>query len=483
MNPEPREVELKFELPRGCAESLRRHPALADAPCETVEQTSAYFDTPRRKLFATGLSLRVREARGAFVQTVKAGGEAAGLFDRSEWEASVARLAPDPAALAGTPLEGRGPRLARLEEVCRTEVRRTRWRLDTPGSLIELAFDLATVRAGKRSVDFAEVEIELEEGGIEPLFALARDLARSLPLRVAVASKGERGFDLAAGLHRTVRKAAPIEIAQDSATRDAFRAVAFACLRHFRLNEDLVVEGRDPRALHQARVAMRRLRAALTLFRPAILDQDFVRLRSEIRWFTGELGLARNLDVFMAGHSARLAQGDLARVEEARTRAYDQAIAAIDSERLRMLFLDLLAWLESGAWRDGRKAWMPVRTFAERRLERQWRRVADPGGRLSALDEDQLHELRIEVKKLRYAVEFLGSLYPRRAVKNFARNLEAIQESLGELNDDATARELARDLGLAFAPAPQSAIDGKRTTLLARQFVRLERAGAFWRIG
>src|SRR5688572_27892296 len=78
-----------------------------------------------------------------------------------------------------------------------------------------------------------------------------------------------------------------------------FAAIAQSCLRHFRLNEPLIIKHREPDALHQARVAMRRLRSALSLFRPAVFDADFPGLREELRWFTGQLGHARNLDVLL----------------------------------------------------------------------------------------------------------------------------------------------------------------------------------------
>lgn len=478
-----RELELKFEVPLAQARRLRKHPALAKAPYQMVDQVSVYFDTPKHRLFRGGYSLRVRDAGGKLIQTLKSGAETAGLFDRSEWEVAVKRLEPDLNALERTPLGKSKRRLAGLSEVTRSEVRRTSWLLDGDGSCIELALDEAAVRAGDREVTFGEIEIELKAGPVERMFELARSLAGSVPLRISVLSKGERGYDLAAGTYGTMRKAAPVELGDDMKVAEAVTAIILACVRHFRLNEDLVLAKRDPSALHQARVAMRRLRAGLSLFGPAIRDEEFAALREEIRWFTGSLGDARNLDVFLKRHGEQLQPKERRKVERARTKAYDAALGAIQSQRLRDLMLDLLSWLETGEWRRGRKAGLPIRTFAERRLDRQWARVHARGAQLQSLDEESLHQLRIDIKKMRYAVEFLGSLYRRQEVKTFTAALEAIQETLGELNDEVTARALFETLAVQLpdGAAVPASMRKKQLGSVGRQFARLERAGLFWK--
>lgn len=478
-----RELELKFEMPLAHAKRLRSHAALAGSTPATFDQLSVYFDTPGHHLAKKGYSLRVRDAGGKLVQTVKAGGETAGLFDRPEWETAVKRLEPDLGALDGTPLGKSKRRLRELVEVARSQVRRTLWMVDGGGSSIELVLDDASVRAGDEEVRFGEVEIELKQGPAERLFGLARDLARAVPLRVSVTSKSERGYDLAAGLSGRVRKAAPVALGEDMDVATAFRTIVLACVRHFRLNEDLVLAGRDPSALHQCRVAMRRLRAGLSLFGPAIRDDEYAALREEIRWFTGSLGDARNLDVFLKNHGEQLQPKPRRTVERARAGAYDVAIRAIESQRLRDLMLDLLAWLEFGEWRASRKARLAIRTFAGRRLDRLWVKVDAGGSQIRSLDEESLHRLRIDIKKMRYAVEFLGSLYPRADVKRFTEALEAMQETLGELNDEVTARELAATLGIPLPEGEVAPRTSRKKQLgsVERQFARLEKAGRFWR--
>jgi triphosphatase len=83
-----------------------------------------------------------------------------------------------------------------------------------------------------------------------------------------------------------ITKAGPVPLRADMNVAEAFAVIARSCIRHFRLNEPIVIQKRDPEALHQTRVAMRRLRAAVSLFRPALKDRRFEPLRKELRWFT-----------------------------------------------------------------------------------------------------------------------------------------------------------------------------------------------------
>src|SRR3546814_6754427 len=74
---------------------------------------------------------------------------------------------------------------------------------------------------------------------------------------------------------------------------DAFRHIAQSCVRQFRLNEALLLAGRDAGALHQVRVALRRLRSAFSIFKPVIGGDAHTPLRDELRWLASELANAR----------------------------------------------------------------------------------------------------------------------------------------------------------------------------------------------
>lgn len=472
----PREIELKFVLDGPAARKILRHPLLADVGCERQSQRSVYFDTSKARLKKKGYSLRVRQIGNKFTQTLKTSGSHAGLFDRCEWEMPVAGLEPDTKLFSRTPNKKLQAISGELEPVSQSDVERTSWLISHRGSAIELVLDTGDTSGSTRSASFHEVEIELKQGERADLFALARILLESAPLRLGVLTKEERGRELTRDLGH-IYKASKLKFDDRMTVEQVFSQIIMSCIRHFRLNETLIRETREPEALHQARTAMRRLRGALILFRPAIRKPGLEPLRSELRWFTRSLAAARDIDVFIAGHDD-LKWTDRRKLQSARTEAYDQACAAIDSQRLRTLLLDLVEWLSIGNWQKS-GARDPIVDFAAGRLDFLWKKVRNSSSDLFELDDELLHRFRIRIKNLRYAVEFFQSLYGKKAGK-FASRLADIQDGLGRMNDEAIGRQLIDALSLRNADlAPQVS---RVQCLLAvqKQFKAIRKAGRFW---
>jgi inorganic triphosphatase YgiF len=500
-----REIELKLEVESGAAARLSAHPSLAAGPKKRTDQVSVYYDTPDGALREAGLSLRVRKAGDRHVQTVKqSAGTSAGLFDRPEWEWDVPGMEPDLDAAASTPLAAVLTKKVRkqLRPLIRVEAGRSLWMIEQDGTTIELILDEGNVAGGPDREQIAEVELELKDGDQAALFRLARELAERAPMRLGVLTKAERGYRLVDGSVGKATKAEPIALRRQMSAAEGFAAIAYACLRQFRLNEPIVTARQDPTALHQARVAMRRLRSGFTLFRPIIADDRYEQLRQEVRWFTDQLGDARNLDVLLKRFGA--AAGDdpsaealLTKLRSERETAYAQVLEALRSDRLRRLMLDLVEWVELGAWRhDNELASLPLPHFGSLQLDKRWKKVRKGGRELAALDPETRHRLRIEVKKLRYAVEFLASLTTQpeqlRRQKSFIKALEDLQERLGELNDLETARTLLGDmLGGDSAYADALRYAGERLEPPGSEAAQLKAAqkaheelvevGRFWR--
>jgi inorganic triphosphatase YgiF len=149
-----REIELKLVLDEGGAEKLRAHPALEGVASKTARQVSTYFDTSDGLLRSAGFSLRVRESKGRFIQTIKQqGAQSAGMFDRPEWEGEVASPEPDLDLAARTPLgEHLGKKTRkRLKPWIRSEMSRTTWNVDTGGSTVEVVLDEGIVPGARRA--------------------------------------------------------------------------------------------------------------------------------------------------------------------------------------------------------------------------------------------------------------------------------------------------------------------------------------------
>ncbi len=465
--PEPSEIELKLEARPEDLGRLKAHRLLAGlGPARTL--VSTYYDTPDLKLRKAGLSLRVRSDGTRRVQTVKTGGDGGGLLKRGEWEAEVTGPAPDLAAAGGSPLgQVLNGDAEHLKAQFRIEAERAGRIVKQGGSEIELTLDEGRAVAGRRRTAILEIELELVKGEAADLFALARALLKTVPLRLSSRTKGEAGFALVTPTAEAV-KAVDATLDRAMTTGEAFQTIARACLGQFLANERLVRDHRDVEAVHQARVALRRLRAARALFKPMLADAESERLNLALKDLADTLGAARDLDVLGERVAAlRLeAPFDPAAVGRALKRrredAYDAACAALNSAETGRLLFDVAAWLEAGAWRTSPASLDPVEAFAARTLNHRAKGLRKAARGLAGLDAATRHKVRIRAKKVRYGAEFFASLARgkagRRAAKAFIAHLKPLQEALGDLNDLVNAERLLSELAhgegdanLAFA--------------------------------
>lgn len=464
---EPKETELKLACDAADLRSVRDHPRLKGGKSRAEAQlSSVYFDTADQGLRQAGFVLRVREEDGRYVQTAKSAGD--GLFERSEWEQAVSGPKPNQAALEDTPLADVLGKKARLKPLFTIAVERQTYEIEEGASLIEVALDsghIVKAGAGSKTLPISELVLELKHGTPSDLFALARSLVTDIPVRLGVRSKAERGYLLLDGGLDGVRKAEPLPLSEDMSAAEAFKAIAHACLRHMRLNEEVLLDHRDADALHQVRVAIRRLRSAFSLYGDLVVDAQSVRLRSDLKRLSEPLGRARNLDVFLTKtlpkervrHPDEIGLLGLERhLETERTEAYAEVLAMLNSDAWRHHVLDLVAWINAGPWLvdDSKKAAkardQSAQTFAAGVLEKRRRQVKKRGQDIDTLSPEDRHQVRIAAKKLRYGAEFFGGLYTgKKAGKRhvaFVKALSELQDYLGDLNDIATGHELLNDL-------------------------------------
>jgi triphosphatase len=468
-----RETEIKLELPPAAVDRLKRHlrrHAKLKEPAQENDLTSIYFDTKRQRLRRAGFSLRVRDIGGQHVQTVKySGNGSAGLFDRGEWEQTIEGQSPDWKAVKKTPLAPlmKKKLRAKTKSVFTTRIRRTSYRLRNRGGDLNLVLDHGSIDAGSRSAPVAELELEVENGRAAAAFAFVQRLRRVAPLLPAVKSKAEHGYELLAAESAHAVKSAPVPLSADMNVEQAFRAIGRECLRHVIANRAALCRG-DPEGVHQMRVGLRRLRAAMSLFSEVASDSRLPRIKAELKWLTQALAPARDLDVFLAEMPQmprRLAtSGGVGFRDELagrQARAHDRAEQAVRSDRFAALLLDVAQWLEAGPWISAgaksarRRREQSVEDFAIDELSRRRKKIRKRARKIKTLDPRDRHKLRIASKKLRYGVEFFAGLFDGKRLtkrrKTFLAALKDLQKSLGGLNDIA-ARE---QLGAAVAGKPR----------------------------
>jgi len=429
---------------------------------------TVYYDTPNYELRRLGLSLRVRKVGRAYVQCVKgAHKKLGGVLVRMEWEGPVPSQAPAVSVIEDKKLRRliRRAAVARLQPVFRTDFQRSSRSLKfEDGSTASLDLDIGEIVAGDVAEPICEFELELHSGAPERLFELASEIRQAVPFRLAAMSKASRGYALLTQDELKPQKYVKLSLTKNDTVEQVLTELVQHSLDHLQMNETVVLATDDPEGVHQMRIALRRLRAALRLFKSALPKDQYAWIAAEAKWLTTELSAARAWDVFADEFLAPVAPlygGDqgfdalIALVEQARQQSRQRARDAIGTDRYTEFLLRLSAWLSSQAWRAQpvtertTRLLDPVGDHCVKLLQKRDRKVRKQGRYIANLPESALHELRLAVKRLRYTVDFFEGLYPKKEAKAYRKHLAGLQSGLGYLNDVAVADQLLRELGAA----------------------------------
>lgn len=277
----------------------------------------------------------------------------------------------------------------------------------------------------------------------------------------------------------------------------ALQAVLSETVRQLLANVPGVLGSEDGEFVHQARVALRRLRSAQKAFKPIAPDADWQPLTVDIQWLAELLGHVRDLDVLLAESLPRIQtavapDADFATLQNALSMRREQYRAQLHSALQSARYKALLRKLRQRQHQlntESSANEMALRAFARQSLQTRWRQVDRLARRWQALDDEQRHDLRKHAKKLRYTAEFFATLFKRKKIEHYLEKLQKLQEALGSMNDAATAQQLLKQIsngdasvaytaGLALgwltASAPDFENKGKKA------IKKIENAKPFW---
>lgn len=460
--------------------------------------SSVYLDTRHDSLLAHGLALRFRrtEAPGRSGRraelTVKWSGQADGALHRrhelNQWLPANSR---PPTRLPAGPVRDRIAAIVAgrpLRPLLVTEI--TREVVDVCAGrrqVAELALDRVRLvdprRRGNR-LEYREAEIELRDGRRRELRALATALERRFPLTRSTESKFARGLTLVGA---RIAAAVPEDAARPSdSAAVAARKVIGMHFRRLRDSDPGVRSGLDPESLHDFRVAMRRLRAALRVFRKVLPGPPVRRVRNDLRWLAGVTGELRDCEVQLAlldRYERRLSSGKrrlpagFRKALASRAAAHRRRLlATLDSPRYHRL-LRRLEDLTRGASDNDLSLERAARRGIAKERARLTRRVRAARAEPS---DSNFHRTRIGAKRLRYALEFFRPVLSRRDRRRLEL-LARIQDALGRDHDAVIAAALARDHPgtPGLTPAKVAALDAyaahmrRRSAAARRAFARL----------
>lgn len=319
---------------------------------------------------------------------------------------------------------------------------------------VALRLRAGTLRAGSAAQPVALLMLEGPPGAV---FDLAAALSADLPLLPAPAGLDEAARDLLRGSPAPARRGGP-DLGEAGIVEEALSLALGHAAGALLAQMPRAHPGEGPEGVHQLRVATRRLRSTLRVFRP-VLDGSALRtLDGILRDFARMLGEAREWDVFIAGLAAEITAalgpdrrwGRLLRAAgQRRLAAYGALREMLEGPGFRSLVWRMVRLAALREWQDGTgetptggaAAEAPaLRPWAATILGKRHRKLLKGGRKMEDLSDEALHELRLEAKRLRYAAELFAPLWPGKASRRFLKRLAQLQEALGLSNDAVTAR-------------------------------------------
>jgi CHAD domain-containing protein len=261
----------------------------------------------------------------------------------------------------------------------------------------------------------------------------------------------------------------------------AFRVIARRYLGDLTANHQETCRG-DPTALHQMRIAVTRLRTAITFFSPMVDDRERKRIRDQLKWLNGHLGAVRDLDVAIERLQTLNRQQPRAAPyhrswNEKRVNSHRLLARALRSARYRRLVESTSDWIGSGSWSTDkakqatRLRACPIAGYAAAKLARWQKTLLRKSRKLLKMSTEKRHRLRLLNKKLSYSIEAFADLFSDKRFsgqRTGLKHLRKAQRALGQLNDDANSHALAAALQRDGMSAPLQFLSPKREKRLLR---------------
>lgn len=254
-----------------------------------------------------------------------------------------------------------------------------------------------------------------------------------------------------------------IPVAEDDAAWRVATDIIATYLDVARRNEDGIIADHDTEFLHDYRVALRKVRSVLSLFRGVYADDATAGLKAAASGLMAPTGRLRDLDVYLLARDdyfamlpASLHEGlelMFGALEKDRRAAHRRMARHLRAAPYRTQMADLQSALAAGPPK-GPLADDAVGGYARGLIWKRYRKVCRIARAIDAdTPDEQVHALRIACKKLRYLMEFFAPLVPASALKPVLKPLKRLQDNLGLFNDYSVQQDFLRDFMDRQAPS------------------------------
>ena len=434
--------------------TLLQHPLLSHKPIQRrIHQTC--YETPDLKLAALGFSIEETRVLRKTQITVR--------NTNQTWQAPTSAGTFDFSTLIDTPevAESLQKIASDLVPIYSLDLLQRVWTVKVRSAIVDVALKLGSLSCGitepKISSGVCELELTLVKGQDAALYGLGRLLSRQVKLHPIPTSLHQRALQSYHGDIPKPLKASRIKLDPKDTPQAVFKQVARECLDQLLTNETGIFAPSNVEFIHQARVALRRLRTALRLFSDALPPEFSDKWSQEWREVGEQLGNARNWDVFcsemlpaiqadLGDHPEAVKLGEFAQTQ--RALAHAQTRQWLEGRKYSLI---LIAFSEA-LLTIGEQSKDRIEAFATKSLRKRYKKFCRGAQIAHTLSPEARHEVRIDLKKLRYALDFFESLYPQKQLQGFLKGLAETQELLGHMNDLVTGE-------LLLATRPNTAFD------------------------
>lgn len=528
------ELELKFSVPSYAQANLAKQ---FDNKTVKKQRLSAYYlDTAAHDLANNGIALRVRYEDDQWVQTLKTNGD--GVAKRLELnlvlpiEATpstldIKTLAQQLDLQGHEKLSEQLTRVMPLDELANaltvqyfTDIERISKVIKKNNSRIEVAYDLGNVgtqvttqrttatkatdtsatktnakaQANPTEYPIHEIEFELLDGSVDDLIHVAKFWCQRHKLYLSTVTKAQRGGLLLAGktfADPVKADLGALQLNKDTSEFVFLQQVVTNCLAQMLPNASAIAEGSpDGNLVHQLRVGIRRLRTALKVFKNSAqgIDPNWLAVLKHTFSLLGEY---RDREILKIKTQPMLEAQGAPYVEW----STDVAIMPIDAVRandFQIVLLELIGFTHRDGEHDGKQP--KAKKMVAKKLDKLFNQIAEASDNFANLDTEHQHEIRKDLKTLRYVSEFAAPLFidqkGRKGKKAtelnaFLQYLEPAQDVLGEYNDNVVGHahyqeKAKQDPNALFAMGWFGGREGYSAEACAVSLKTVKNAPKFW---
>jgi CHAD domain-containing protein len=278
------------------------------------------------------------------------------------------------------------------------------------------------------------------------------------------------------------KKSSRYGISAGEPVEKAIREMSLLMLRQARINEPGVIEDIDSEFLHQFRVSLRKARSLINLMKKAFPAELHLTLKTQMGELASATNQLRDLDVFLlekGNYAAMLPENFQDGVDSLfkkiavdREKARKAVASVFQSKAFHESFASIFEVLEHAPIYATKMSEKPIKQVADKKIHDCYERIRQKGLLINDLTpSEQVHDLRIEGKKLRYLMEFFAELYPAKSLKPLLKALKQLQGILGDFNDFDVQKRFLADYEKTHrkSPALSAAINGLIAVLHQKQ--------------